>query len=104
MGMVKNYLLELLHLCSDDQLGQDALEWAMVSGHLALTYNLQKDLRLIMGEPGKPETGKFPDVLEAYQRMVQQNNEALIESYQPFLEEILRPVPLASQPPAKKAG
>src|SRR5436309_5571807 len=59
MGMMKNYMLELLHRCSDQQLGQDAVEWAVVSGRIRLSYNLEADLRLIMGEPGKPETGKF---------------------------------------------
>src|ERR1035438_9483696 len=45
MGMMKNYLMELLHLCSDQQFGQDAVEWAIVNGHLQLTYDLQHDLR-----------------------------------------------------------
>jgi hypothetical protein len=104
MGMMKNYLLNLLCLCSDQQLGQDAVEWAVVSGHIRLSYNLEADLRLVMGEPGKPETGKFPDLLEHYQRMVQQNNELLIESYQPLLEELLHPIPLAIQAPEQEAA
>jgi hypothetical protein len=104
MGMMKNYMLELLHRCSDQQLGQDAVEWAIVSGHIRLSYDLEADLRLIMGEPGKPETGKYPDLVEHYQRMVRQYNELLIESYQPLLEELLRPIPLAMQPPEQEAA
>jgi hypothetical protein len=103
MGMMKKYVGNLICLCSDERLGQDAVEWAIVSGHITLTYNLSQDLRTIMGEPGKPETGKFPDLLEHYQRMVQQNNELLIESYQPLLEELLRPIPLAMQAPEQEA-
>jgi hypothetical protein len=95
MGMIKKYLLHLLHLCSDEQFGQDAVEWAIVSGHVRLTYNLHKDLLRIMGEPGKPETGLYPSIVEAYQREVRQNEELLVESYQPLLEELLRPLPLA---------
>jgi len=104
MGMMKNYFLELLYHCSEEQLGQDAVEWAILSGHIKLSYNLEQDLRTIMGEPDKPETGKFKEMVEAYQRMVQQNNEALIESYQPVLEEILRPMPLALETSARQAA
>jgi hypothetical protein len=98
MGMMKNYLLELLHLCSDEQFGQDPVEWGILSGFITLTYDLQQDLRLIMGEPGKPETGQYPDLVEAYQRVIRERNESLLESYQPLLEEILRPQSLAEAP------
>ena len=40
--------------------------WAIVSGHIKLSYDLQADLCLIMGEPGKTETGRYPDVIENY--------------------------------------
>jgi hypothetical protein len=84
MGMMKNYLLNLLHLCSDQQFGQDAVEWAIVSGFVKLTYNLEEDLRLIMGEPGKPETGAYPSIIEAYQSVIRRewtdDSKELLES------------------------
>ena len=96
MGMMKNYLLELLHLCSDEQFGQDAVEWAVVNGHIALTYDQQQDLRTIMGEPGQPDTGAYSTIVIAYQLHVQQHCSLLVESYQPLLEELNRSFPLAA--------
>ena len=64
MGMMKNYLLQLLALCSEEQFGQDAVEWAIVNGHVKLTYQLEVDLRTIMGEPGKPKTGQYDAICE----------------------------------------
>jgi hypothetical protein len=104
MGMMKNYLLDLLQLCSDEQFGQDAVEWAIVSGFIRLTYDQEQDLLFIMGEPGKPETGQYPIIVDAFQRIVQENNEALIESYRPLLEELNRSIPLAMQTPVKRAA
>jgi hypothetical protein len=95
MGMMKQYLLNLLSLCSDQQFGQDAVEWAIVSGRLKLTYDLESDLCLIMGQPGQPETGQYSALVETYQRVAQQNQELLLESYQPLLEELNRSLPLA---------
>jgi hypothetical protein len=90
MGMLKKYLLELICLCSEHSFGQDAVEWAILNGRIKLTYHLDQDLRLIMGEPGRPETGAYSDIIEAYQAQVQQNAVALVESYGPLLDEINR--------------
>jgi len=68
MGQMKNYLLRVLENCSDEQFGQDAVEWAITSGYIHLTYDLDTDLRQIMGEPGKPETGEYDAICEAYRR------------------------------------
>src|SRR5579871_5915139 len=51
MGAMKNYLLTLLQHCSEETFGQDAVEYAIVSGAVTLTYHLETDLRAIMGEP-----------------------------------------------------
>ena len=96
MGMVKNYLLKLICLCSDQQFGQDAVEWAIINEHIKLSYHLEADLRLIMGEPGKPDTGAYSTIVCAFQLHVQQNLESLVESYQPLLEELNRSIPLAA--------
>ena len=70
MGMYKrfieNYLEQLLPLCSEEQFGQDAIEWAIFSGHVAITHDLQTDLRHIMGLPGHPETGEYDNICDVY--------------------------------------
>ncbi len=66
MGMLKNYLLTLLCRCSEHQFGQDAIEHAIETGRVKLTYRLETDLRTIMGEPGKPETGLYDALCAEY--------------------------------------
>lgn len=55
---MKRYLENLIHLCSDEAFGQDAVEWAILSGHVKLTYNLDADLRAIMGDACHPSQPK----------------------------------------------
>ncbi|PWU21766.1 MAG: hypothetical protein C5B50_01010 [Verrucomicrobia bacterium] len=98
MGMMKNYLLTLLQNCSEHRCGQDAVEYAIVSGQVPLTYDLETDLRTIMGEPGKPETGLYDQLIEQWQRLQRQHHDSLIESYQPILEEMLRPFQVPTTP------
>lgn len=95
MGMTKNYLLKVLENCSEHQFGQDAVEWAIYSGWIKLTSNLQTDLAAIMGQPGKPETGQYDAICEAYRKVRDDLNQQSMEALQPMLEEILRPVSLA---------
>jgi hypothetical protein len=73
MGMMKRYLENIVHLCSDQQFGQDAVEWAIVSGHVPLTYDLQADLVRIMGPPGFPEMGLYDDLCADYRRYCDQH-------------------------------
>jgi hypothetical protein len=68
MSQMKNYLLRVLELCSEEQFGQDAVEWAIQFGIVQLTYDLEMDLRQIMGEPGQPETGKYDQICDNYRR------------------------------------
>ena len=58
MGMMKNYLLNLLYQCSVEQFGQDAIEWAIVSGIVHLTYNSDQDVHQIMS--------RYDEIIEAY--------------------------------------
>jgi hypothetical protein len=58
MGMMKNYLLNLLQQCSEEKFGQDAIEWALVSGLVRLTYNLEQDIRECMS--------RYDEIIEAY--------------------------------------
>jgi hypothetical protein len=60
MGMIKNYLLKLLHQCSEEQFGQDAIEWAVFSGLVRLTYNLEADVRETMS--------RYDEIIEGYRR------------------------------------
>ena len=66
MGCMKNYLLTVLEQCSSEKFGQDAIEWAIVSGHIKLTYQLDTDVRAIMGEGG----GNYDRLIEAYRRTI----------------------------------
>jgi hypothetical protein len=97
MGCTKNYLLTLLQLCSEEKFGQDAIEYALVAGALRPTYDLETDLRAIMGEPGKPETGRYDEFVVAYQRQCREHGDALVDLYHAsgLMEEILRPIPLS---------
>ncbi len=88
MGMMKNYLLNLLALCSEEQFGQDAVEWGINTGQVPLTYNLEQDLRTIMGEPGRPDTGKYDDLCEHYRRTCRQRE--LEEADLPLVDELNR--------------
>lgn len=58
MGMMKNYLLNLLQQCSEEQFGQDAIEWSITSGRVRLTYELDRDIREIMP--------RYDEIIEAY--------------------------------------
>jgi hypothetical protein len=50
-----------------------------------------------MGEPGKPETGRYDEFCQAWRRACTENETALVESYSGsgLLEEILRHMPNA---------
>jgi len=85
MGMMKRYLENVVGLCSEEQFGQDAVEWAIQTGMVKLTYNLDADLRTIMGEPGLPETGQYSAIVEAYQahcRAEEWHKDMLADMYQ----------------------
>jgi len=59
--MLADYLLRLLTLCSEERFGQDAIEWAIVSGWVNLSYDQNADLHAIMD--------RYDDIIEAYQRV-----------------------------------
>ena len=95
MGMVKNYLIGLVCLCSEEAFGQDAVDWAIETGLVQLTYHREQDLRLIMGEPGKPETGQYDAIIEAYQRFLAEEHEATPACQAVASERRLEPVTFA---------
>ena len=64
MGMMKNYLLNVLQQCSEEQFGQDAVEWAIVSGLVHTTYDLDRDVHEIMS--------RYDEIIERYRRSLAQ--------------------------------
>ena len=121
MAAIKQYLLTLLQNCSDEPFGQDAVEHAIMTGKLQLTYNMETDLHQIFDQRSacceapphgavttdhsrglcaqcrRPSAFKmrYDDFINAYQATRQRNLESLTDSYSGLLEEILRPAPLA---------
>ena len=77
MGMLKHYLEKIPPLCSDERFGQEAVEWAIFSGHVLLGYDLQADLTRIMGPPGQPERGEYDAICAAYRAYVAQTEAAV---------------------------
>ena len=60
--MMKNYLLTLLQRCSEEQFGQNVIEWAIVTGRVRLSYELDADVRSIMS--------RYDELIEAYRLSV----------------------------------
>ena len=58
MGMIKNYLLTLLQQCSEEQFGQNVIEWAIDTGRVHLSYDLDTDIRSIMS--------RYDELIETY--------------------------------------
>ena len=50
MAALKQYLLRLLELCCEHNFGQNAIEWAITSGRIQLSYDLDSDLKHIMSQ------------------------------------------------------
>lgn len=61
---MKNYLLNLLQQCSEEKFGQDAIEWAIVSGRVHLTYDLDRDIRESMS--------RYDEIIEGYREALAQ--------------------------------
>jgi hypothetical protein len=76
MGMMKNYVLTLLQECSEEQFGQDAIEWAIVSGLVRLSYELDADVRSIML--------RYDEIIEAYRRSIALANAELLKTPAPM--------------------
>ncbi len=95
---MKRYLENLVTLCSDEVFGQDAVEWAVLAGHVKLTYDLDADLRAIMGEPGHPETGQYDALCAADRADCRKNEAVLVQAYEQtgFLDTILKPQKVAA--------
>jgi hypothetical protein len=82
MGMTKNYILTLLQQCSEEQFGQDAIEWAIVSGLVRISYELDTDIRSIML--------RYDEIIEAYRRSMAQANERFRRAAAPMQRAVPR--------------
>ena len=127
---MKNYLLTVLQNCSEEPFGQEAVEHAIVSGALQLTYDLPTDLHQIFDQrsaccdaPPLGEThnhaglcrqcrnhttfsARYDGFIVAYRQHSSDHEAALMQSYESsgLLEEILRPMPLLpSLPPGSSS-
>jgi len=76
MGMMKHYLLKLLEQCSEEKFGQDAIEWAIVSGLVHLSYDLDRDVRESMS--------RYDEIIEAYRRSLTQPMDRLPKGHAPM--------------------
>ena len=76
MGMMKNYFLNLVQQCSEEQFGQDAIEWAVVKGLVRLSYELDKDVREIMP--------RYDEIIDAYRRSLPQGTNEHLQPRAPM--------------------
>ena len=96
MGMMKNYLLNLLQQCSEEKFGQDAIEWAIVSGRVHLTYDLDRDLRAVMS--------RYDEIIEAYRLVLAKDPHTTPTQRAPMERAVSnrRARTPAAEPPKKK--
>jgi hypothetical protein len=82
MGMMKNYLLRLLEQCSEEKFGQDAIEWAIVSDLVHLTYDFDRDIREIMP--------RYDEIIEGYRKSPAQTTARLTNQPAPMQRAVPR--------------
>ena len=81
MGMVKNYLINLICACApDNEFAQDAIDHAVITGTVKLTLNLDADVAAIMS--------RYDDLIEDYRNTLNENQQALWASYQPMIQKV----------------
>lgn len=72
MGYMKNYLLDLVYACSPEHtFGQDAIEHAIITGTVRLTYDKPRDVVEIMNH--------YDEILAAYQQFLREELNAELE-------------------------
>ncbi len=76
MGMMKNYILRLLEQCSEERFGQDAIEWAVVTGLVRLTYDFDRDVHESMS--------RYDEIIEAYRRSLAQAKDGVSKLHAPM--------------------
>jgi hypothetical protein len=82
MGVMKNYLNNVICACSDEHFGQDAVEYAVQMGLVKLSGDLEADVKTIVSQ--------YDDICAAYQAQLNRNQAELMTSYEPLLAEIRR--------------
>ena len=87
MGQYKQYLLQIQEACSEEMFGQEAVEWACISGWVTLTGDLDTDIKAVMGEGGV----NYDAIITAY-RNYQRNMEAHTHGMDMLMGAILQPI------------
>lgn len=92
------YIENLVMQCSDETFGQDAVEWAIMTGRFNPSYHLETDLEAIMGDPSQPtipstlnlskEPRLYDSFVEQYQTRQQADADALFQSASPLLDQV----------------
>ncbi len=82
MGMMKNYLLKVLHQCSEEKFGQDAIEGAIVSGLVRLSYDLDRDVRETMS--------RYDEIIEGYRLSLAQAARKVTNQHAPMERAVPR--------------
>lgn len=82
---MKNYLLTVLEKCSDESFGQEAIEWAILSGWVKLTYRLDDDVQTIRSQ--------YDKLTAAYRQRESELAQAVEvgSALNPLFEAILKP-------------
>jgi hypothetical protein len=80
MSAIKNYYLTLLEHCSEERFGQEAVEWAILTGRIKPTCNLPDDLTAIFTADDGGNT-PYDLAVEGYQRQCQEHGDALVQLY-----------------------
>jgi hypothetical protein len=94
MGMMKNYLLKLLQQCSEEKFGQDAIEWAVASGRVSLTYDFDRDIREAMS--------RYDEIIDGYRLALAQATHKPPNEIAPMERASPRRRVKAANPPIKK--
>lgn len=85
MGQYKNFLLRIQEECAPENgFAQDAIEWAVLSGHVLLTGDPDIDCRAVMGEGG----ANYDKIIEGYRRW---QRDLKYASLAPLFEAITQP-------------
>ena len=72
MGAMKHYLNDVICACSDEQFGQDAIEYAVRKGLIDLTYDFETDVRIILS--------RYDEIADAYRRELVEQADRLVHS------------------------
>lgn len=78
-----NCLTAVVCQCADEKLPSDAIEWAILTGRIELTYtDLKADIKTVMDN--------YDTIISDYQRSIAEMEAQLVEIHSPLYAEIAR--------------